>query len=373
VVTRFAVIGVGANVFDLHARAIRSSGVELVGVADINLQAAQRRADELGCPAFASHTELLAATKPQAVAIVVPHPFHAAIAIDCVNAGAHVLVEKPIADEISEADRMIQAARQEKRLLAVNLQHRTRAEIRAAKRLIDEGRLGTIQRVEMNAIWTRTARYYQLAGWRGTWRGEGGGVLMNQSPHSLDLVCHLAGQPRRVAAWNRTLYHKIETEDTAVAMLEWSNGALGSILVSTAMAGEPERLEIAGTHGGLRIGRRGLQVWEADPDLREFLATSPDPFGKPELRPVKVDVAGDPGEGDHRAIYANFVAAIEDGAPLVADGVQGRLSLELANAMIYSSATGQQVELPLDRQAYHRLLADLRKQPIGASRPDEEK
>ena len=95
----------------------------------------------------------------------------------------------------------------------MNFQQRTRAEIRTAKRLISSGQLGDIQRVEMVAIWTRTARYYQMAGWRGTWRGEGGGVLMNQSPHSLDLVCHLAGQPGRVTAWNRTLFHAIGTLD----------------------------------------------------------------------------------------------------------------------------------------------------------------
>jgi predicted dehydrogenase len=367
-VTRFAVIGVGANVFDLHARAIRTSGLELVGVADVNRQAADKRAEQLGCPAFLDHRELLSATRPEAVAVLVPHPFHAAITIDCLEAGAHVLVEKPIADEVAQADRMIQTAREVDRLLAVNLQHRTRPEVRAAKRLIQQGQLGSMQRVQMNAIWTRTARYYQLAGWRGTWRGEGGGVLMNQSPHSLDLVCHLAGQPRQVTAWDRTRYHAIETEDTAVALLEWSDGALGSLLVSTAMAGEPERLEIGGTRGVLQLSRGELQFWQAQDDLRDFLATSPDPFGKPVLRAVNVDVEVEVGGGEHSAIYANFLDAIEHGVPLVADGAEGRLSLELANAMIYSSATDQRVELPLDRQAYTRLLSDLRKQPLAAKR-----
>jgi predicted dehydrogenase len=359
-VTRFAVVGVGANVFDLHATAIRSTDLEVVGVADINQPAAEERAEQLGCPAFADHRQLLESTRPEAVAVLAPHPFHAAIAIDCLNAGAHVLVEKPIADEVAEADRMIATAASAGRLLAVNLQHRTRPEVRAAKRLIDDGRLGAIQRVQMNAIWTRTARYYQLAGWRGTWQGEGGGVLMNQSPHSLDLVCHLAGQPSRVTAWNRTLLHAIETEDTSSALLEWSNGALGSLLVSTAMAGEAERLEIGGTRGVVLIERGVLQFSEADDDLREFLASSPEPFARPVLRGRDMDVSAVPGGGGHVAIYANFLAAIESGPGLVADGVQGRLSLELANAMIYSSATGQQVALPLDRQAYHRLLSDFR-------------
>jgi predicted dehydrogenase len=357
-VPRFAVIGVGANVFNMHAPALQSRDIEIVGVCDVNLEAAERQAERFGCPSFADHREMLAAVRPDAAAVLAPHPFHPAIAIDCLNAGAHVLVEKPIAVQVAEADRMIEAASQAGRLLAVNLQQRTRGEIRTARKLIESGRLGQIQRVEMIAIWTRTARYYAQAGWRGTWHGEGGGVLMNQSPHSLDLVCHLVGQPARVVAWNRTLFHAIETEDTSLAMLEWADGALGTLLVSTAQAGEPERLEIAGTRGVLQLSRGGLRLFEADTDLRAFLAESPEPFGKPVLEPK--DVALEPGSGDHTAIYANFLEAMDHGAPLVADGAQGRMSLELANALIYSSATNAEVRLPLDRAAYAALLDRLR-------------
>ncbi len=389
-VPRFAVVGVGANVFNMHAPALQSSEIEIAAVCDVNLAAAERQAERFGCPYFADHREMLAAIRPDAVAVLAPHPFHAAIAIDCLNAGAHVLVEKPIAVQVAEADRMIAAAEQAGRLLAVNLQHRTRGEIRTAKKLIESGRLGQIQRVEMVAIWTRTAAYYAEAGWRGTWQGEGGGVLMNQSPHSLDLVCHLVGQPSRVVAWNRTMFHHIETEDTSLAMLEWSadgtasasaataaagatsaaagatssagasqaEGAVGTLLVSTAQVGEPERLEIAGTRGVLQLTRGGLRLFEADTDLRTFLAENPAPFAKPELVPQ--DVPLESGSGDHAAIYANFLDAINNGAPLVADGAQGRMSLELANALIYSSATNTQVPLPLDRAAYADLLDRLR-------------
>lgn len=372
-VPRFAVVGVGANVFNMHAPALQSSAIEIAAVCDVNLAAAERQAERFGCPYFADHREMLAATRPDAVAVLAPHPFHAAIAIDCLNAGAHVLVEKPIAVQVAEADRMIAAAEQAGRLLAVNLQQRTRGEIRTAKKLIESGRLGQIQRVEMVAIWTRTAAYYALAGWRGTWQGEGGGVLMNQSPHNLDLVCHLVGQPSRVVAWNRTMFHHIETEDTSLAMLEWSTdgaaasdsaakhaaGALGTLLVSTAQVGESERLEIAGTRGVLQVTRGGLRLFEADTDLRTFLAENPAPFAKPELVPQ--DVPLESGSGDHAAIYANFLDAITNGAPLVADGAQGRMSLELANALIYSSATNSQVPLPLDRAAYADLLDRLRR------------
>jgi predicted dehydrogenase len=181
---------------------------------------------------------------------------------------------------------------------------------------------------------------------------------MNQSPHSLDLVCHLVGQPGRVIAWNRTLFHNIETEDTSMAMLEWPNDALGTLLVSTAQAGDPERLEIAGTRGILQITHGGVRLLEADTDLHTFLAESDDPFGNLAMEPRHVSV--EPGSGDHSAIYANFLDAIHRGTPLVADGEEGRLSLELANALIYSSHTGQAVSLPLDRSAYGALLDELR-------------
>ena len=355
---RFAIIGVGANVFSMHAPALKANSLEVVGVADVNLDAARHRAEELGCPYFADHRELVSRERPEAVAIMAPHPLHAAIAIDCLEAGAHVLVEKPIAVAVAEADQMIECAASQRHLLAINLQHRTRSEVRTAKKLIESGRLGKLQRIQMTAIWTRTARYYRLAGWRGTWRGEGGGVLMNQSPHTLDLICHLAGQPSRVVAWNRTLYHDIQTEDTSLAMLEWPNGALGTLLVSTAQAGDAERLEIAGTRGVLELGRGGLKLLEADEDLRAFLAEHDNPFGKPPLK--QREVALEPGSGDHAAIYANFLDAIEHGVPLVADGADGRLSLELANALIYSSATDQPVTLPLDRATYTALLDRLR-------------
>jgi predicted dehydrogenase len=409
-VPRFAVVGVGANVFNMHAPALQSSGqIEIAAVCDVNLAAAERQAERFGCPYFADHREMLAAVRPEAVSVLAPHPFHATIAIDCLHAGAHVLVEKPIAVHVAEADRMIDAAAQAGRLLAVNLQHRTRGEIRTAKKLIESGRLGQIQRVEMVAIWTRTARYYAQAGWRGTWQGEGGGVLMNQSPHSLDLVCHLVGQPSRVVAWNRTVFHQIETEDTSLAMLEWSaagtpgtagtaatpatagaaasaggaasaagadsatggaDGALGTLLVSTAQMGEPERLEIAGTRGVLQLTRGGLHLLQADTDLRTFLAESPEPFGKPSLAPHAISV--EPGSGDHQAIYANFLDAITHGTPLVADGAQGRLSLELANALIYSSATKSEVRLPLDRAAYADLLDRLRAPPPPRQSPEND-
>ena len=360
---RHVIIGVGASVLSMHRPALQLDTVELVGASDVDQARGQARAQELGCPFYADYRRMLAETRPDVGVIVTPHPFHAPIAIDCLQAGCHVLVEKPMAVHVAEADAMIEAAQRAGRLLAVNFQQRLRPEVRAVRALIDEGRLGQVQYLHMVATWTRTAIYYAVAPWRGTWAGEGGGVLLNQAPHNLDMVCYLLGSPARVAAWTRTRCHRIETEDTAQAMLEWPGGALGTLHVSTAEAGLGQRLDIVGTRGALQLGRGGPSFEQLEDDVREHIARCPDPFQAPSQAPVAVPVA--PGTGDHAAIYRNLHQAILEGTPLAADGQEGRRSLELANAMIYSSHTGQPVELPLDRARYAALLEDLKARAAG--------
>lgn len=360
---RIAVIGAGALVFGMHRAALTSGLVEVLAVADIDPARGQERAAELGCPFYTDEVQMLAERRPEAVVIMTPHPFHARHAITCLRASCHVLVEKPMAVQVAEADAMIAAAEQAGRLLAVNVQWRHRPEVRAARELIASGRLGRIQRVELVATWTRSAAYYRSAAWRATWAGEGGGVLLNQAPHHLDLLCFLLGPPRRVVAWTRTLLHAIETEDTAQAMLEWADGALGMVHLSTAEAGLPERLEIVGTGGQLRLARGSLEVETFEPDVRAYIATSQEFFSAPAARPLAVTLPA--GTADHLAVYRNLVDAVRHGAPLAADGVAGRQSLELANAMILSSYTGEQVTLPLDRQRYAALLAELQAGRVG--------
>jgi predicted dehydrogenase len=370
---RHVVIGVGAGIFFLHKAALAQlPEAELVGVADINVQSGQQRADELGVPFYPEHQTMLADLKPDVTSVITPHPSHAQLSLDALEAGSHVLVEKPIAVKVDEADRMIAAAAANNRLLAVNFQHRFRPEVMAIHKLLHEGGLGQILRVTVVEPWHRTAVYFRNAGWRGTWRGEGGGVLMNQAPHGLDLICFLLGMPRRVAAWTRTIHHEIETEDTITAMLEWEGGALGSIYMSTVEAGE-RRMEIAGTGGTLLLGETGITYKRFEPDLFEHIATSQNPFGSPAQ--VAAMLAIDPQDGPgghaaaesaavgavagHDAVYRNLYDAILHGAPLRCDGRQGRHSLELANAMIYSSQTNRQVEMPLDREGYEALLTKL--------------
>jgi predicted dehydrogenase len=342
----------------MHRPAFSLPAVQLVGVADVNAELARRRADELGCPAFTEYRALLEGSRPDVVVVMTPHPYHAEIAIAALEAGCHVLCEKPMAVHVGEADAMIEAADRAGRLLAVSLQFRHRPEVVAAKRLVDDGALGELQRVDVLACWTRATRYYRQTPWRGTWKGEGGGVLMNQAPHNLDLACYLAGPPRRVVAWTRTRLQPIEAEDTAHAMLEWAGGAFGSVHVSTAEADTGDRIELLGTGGRLVIRPGSLEVELFEPDLRRHVEETDVLWSSPPARPLPVELP--PGEADHAAVYRDLHAAILEGAPLRSDGAQGRLSLELANAITLSSQRGVAVDLPLDRAAYAALLEELR-------------
>jgi predicted dehydrogenase len=363
---RHVVIGVGAGVLAMHRPGLELDTTRLAGVSDLNVTLGRERAEELGCAFYADYRAMLAELEPEVAVVLTPHPFHAAIAGDCLRAGAHVLVEKPMAVEVAEADAMIAAAEEAGRLLAVSFQQRCRSEVRAAKRLLAEGALGRVQHLDMTLAWPRTKAYYASAGWRATWRGEGGGVLMNQAPHNLDLIVYLLGSPRRVVAWTRTLLHAVEVEDTVQAMLEWGpseartgvDGALGSLHISTAEAGRPERLEIVGTAGRLMLARDGLHLEVFETDFRRFVLESAERFAGPASETKTVSLEA--GEEGHLAVYRNLHEAVLLGTPLVCNGTGGRGSLELANAMIYSSHAGREVELPLDRKAYAALLEELK-------------
>jgi predicted dehydrogenase len=354
----FAIIGVGANVFHRHRPALHLPDVKVIAVSDVHASVGQQRAAELGCAFYADYQQLLDQARPEVVVIMTPHTLHARIAIDCLQAGCHVLVEKPMAVQVVEADAMIEAANRSQRLLGVILQHRFRPEVRAAHKLIREGLLGDIQHVELSAAWPRPARYYQSASWRGTWTGEGGGVVMNQAPHHLDLLCHLVGMPDRVFSWTRNLLHQIETEDTVQAMLEWPNGALGSLCISTAFADQSESIKIVGSAGFLAIHNGELSYFRFDPDMHDFALSYVE---QPLPLAQHIPLALPSGAGNHAAVYRNFCDAIEHKDDFISTGEEARMSLEVANSLIYSGYTGTMAELPLDRQRYAALLATLQR------------
>src|SRR5690606_28147526 len=180
------------------------------------------------------------------VAVLTPHPSHAYLAAASLAAAAHVLVEKPMAVSTSEADAMIEAAALAGRLLAVSFQHRFSPMTERLHSLATSGDVGELLRIEVREPWLRTAAYFSRARWRATWRGEGGGVLLNQAPHALDLLCHLMGPPPRVTGMTRTQRHAIECEDCAHALLQWESGAIGYFSSSTTEPETGRRLELVG-------------------------------------------------------------------------------------------------------------------------------
>ena len=353
---RVVAIGAAAHIFGSHMRGLAAVDARVVGVQDVDQERLRPVAERLGCPAFADLGALLQ-TEADLAVITAPHPFHADLSIQCLRAGLDVLVEKPIAVEVAEADRMVEEASRLGRTLAVCFQHRLRPEVQAARRLVQEGAVGEVQRVDLLATWPRRAGYFTSAPWRGSWRGEGGGVLINQGQHDLDVLCYVAGQPNRIVSWQRTQLHAIETEDTVSAMVEWPSGAVGFIHISTAESDEEQRLELTGTGGRLRLTKGRLELIRNDVDVRDYAVSPGNPYEAPPTLDPEI-VTGE--EVSHPAIYRDLVAARTAGREPVAPGHSALLTLELTNALTYSARTGQEVRLPLDRAAYGKLLRSLR-------------
>ena len=340
---RYGVIGSGV-VAPLHLDAIAAlDDAELVGVASLE-------------PDTLSNDELFALA-PDVLVICTPHPTHAALTIRALEQGAHVLVEKPLAPEAREADTMIDAAERAGRLLGVCFQQRFRPVIMAAKRLVDEGRLGELVRASIVDPLYRPNAYYATAAWRGTWTGEGGGVLMNQAPHTLDLLCHLAGPPTRVWGDARRRSQPMEAEDTASALLAYANGAVGTLAVSTVEPGV-QRIELVGDRGRVEIVGESLAFERFEPALAEHLRTETEMFAAPDQIAEEVELPEE--TGDHFAVHRDFARAVREGGEPRVPAREALWSLELANAITLSTHTGRAERLPVDRDAYAALLADLR-------------
>jgi UDP-N-acetyl-2-amino-2-deoxyglucuronate dehydrogenase len=362
---RYVVIGVGASIFPTHRRAQVAEDTNVVAVCDQRVERGKQRAAEIGCAFYEDYHVMLAETKPDAAIIVTEHPAHPAIAIDCLRAGCHVLVEKPMAADVAAADAMIAEADKSGRILAVNLQHRFRPAVEKARQLVADGAIGPLVRTLSIEPWYRTAYYYRLDAWRASWTGGGGGVLLNQAPHTLDTLCHLAGMPRKVWGWVRTLYHSVDSEDTAQAMFEYPNGAPGYLTASTVEYGVQPRLQIAGEKGTIELAGNQLTIHRSIPSTREYMFSSTEMFGHPETHSETLDIPD--SSGGHQAVYRDFAAAIREGRQPRSNGREGLMSLELANAITLSSYDDRAVTLPLGRAAYGALLADLQaaRRPIN--------
>ena len=355
---RLGIVGAG-TMGSGHIRTLGSGrvrGARLAAVCDINPKALQGHGD---VPTFTNSNELIASGKVDAVLIATPHYFHTTIGIAALSAGLHVLVEKPISVHKADCERLIAAHRNPKQVFAAMFNQRTDPVYRELRRMIGEGEIGSLFRVSwIITNWFRTHAYYTSGDWRATWGGEGGGVLLNQCPHQLDLWQWLFGMPRKVHAFaSFGKRHPIEVEDEVTAYLEYASGATGTFVTTTGEYPGTNRLEIAGDRGRIVLEGDRLSQDRTVVRVTDYSRTSPERFKGPDLWRSEV-LAGSRGE-QHAGIIQNFVDAVADGAPLIAPAAEGIRSVELANAMLYSALEGRTIDLPLDGAAYEGRLKAL--------------
>jgi predicted dehydrogenase len=331
----------------------------LTAVCDIVPEVCREKSEQYEVPGFVDHTELLDSGLVDAVIVATPHYFHPPIAIDAFSRGLHVLSEKPIAVTVSAADEMIAAAKSSGLKFAVMYQMRTEPVYIAARRIIESGALGELYRTCMVMGWYRSQAYYDSGGWRATWTGEGGGVLINQAPHLLDIYAWLAGLPAEVHGQVRTRLHDIEVEDEAFAFLTYANGAHGYLYASTTEAPGINLLEIAGDKSKLRIQDGKLQFWTLDVARSEHSRSEGQMWGEPRATEHEVELPQ--SDSGHRAITANFADAILTGAPLIAPGPDGLNAMELINGLILSGKRGKPVSVPVERAEYDGLIDELQR------------
>ena len=353
---RLAVVGLN-GIGKLHMRNVENlDKVELAAVCDIVPERAQAAAEQYGCLAYTDSNALLKDRVCDAVVIATPHYDHTTIGIAALESGHHVLVEKPISVHKADCERLIAAHKDKGLVFAAMFNQRTDPHYRKIKQLVDEGEVGDFLRISMIiTTWFRTQTYYDSGGWRATWAGEGGGVLLNQCPHNLDLLQWICGMPSKVwAMCHLGKRHNIEVEDEVTAYLEYPNGCTGVFVTSTGEAPGTNRFEIAGENGKLVLEDGQLTFARNEISAIEFLRTSEELFAKPGVSVETFDIEGHGRQ--HIEILENFCDAILEGKALIAPAEEGIHSVELANAILYSSLIGEPVELPLDGAAFEREL-----------------
>jgi predicted dehydrogenase len=339
---------VGAGMIStFHAKAIAdTANGKLIGCYDRSGERAEQFAAANHCRAYATLEEMLADPAISAVAICTPSGAHLEPAVAAAEAGKHVIVEKPLEVTIEKCDAIIAACNKANVKLAATFQSRFHKSSQLMKAAVDAGRFGKITMGDAYVKWYRSQEYYDSGAWRGTWALDGGGALMNQAIHSVDLLLWLMGPAKRVSAMMNTLTHeRIEVEDIVVANVMFESGALGVVeATTTAFPGALKRVEIAGSEGSAVLEEEDIIQWtfrnetDADQTIRESMAGQNQTGGG----------ASDPsaiGHHGHTEVFNDFLDAIEhDREPLV-NGVEGRRSVELICAIYESAKTGRTIEM----------------------------
>jgi predicted dehydrogenase len=340
---KFGIIGtgVGAN-FCAQGISMITDTAELVAVTSQREERAKEFASKWDLKFwYTDHKEMLQKADIDAVIISSPHYLHYPMALDAMKMGKHVLVDKPMAINLKEADEMIEEAQIRHVKLGVTLQSRFDPTFRKVKAAVEGGKFGRLILGEAVVEWFRTQEYYETSPWRGRWTTEGGGALINQAIHTIDLLLWIMGQPKYLWAQIDTFAHEIEVEDLAVAVVRFDNGALGVIQGSTAIyPGLPTRLEIHGTEGTAIIEGETLKRWSVvgeEEIMAEGTKAGLKSWSRPEALPAT----------NHASLIKDFAQAIlEDKEPYV-NGAEGRKSLELIRAIYKSGKTQSRVDFPL--------------------------
>jgi len=351
---RFGVIGTG-GMGQGHCNTIRRiRDARVTAVCDIDAAVAEDVGKRHKVPWFTSHRDLIRSALCDAVIVATPHPVRPPIAVDAMRAGLHLLSEKPLSERISTADRMLATARKTGVAFAVMFQRRTEPALTKAISIVRGGELGKMHRITMISPEYRSQAYYDSGGWRATWSGEGGGVMMNQSPHILDIFVQLGGCPSTVYGRTETRQHDIEVEDLAEAMLTYPDGGTGYLYCSTLEAGPGQMLEVFGEEGKLVYRNGELKQYRFDTPIAAFTRKNKSMWAAPKCVEKTLRIGKRPS--GHREIIKNFVRHLLQGEALITPGEDGIHSLELANAVWLSADRGAPVSIPLSRRAYDDFL-----------------
>ena len=356
---RLGIIGLG-NIGQHHFGYLTAGKVSRAELAAVSDAVPSKLDRYLPLKTFTDGEELIRSGLVDAVIIATPHYQHTTLGIAALKQGLHVMVEKPISAHKADAERLIATHKQHpKQVFAGMFQLRAEPRYLKIQKLIQTGELGEIVRMSwIMTDWFRTEAYYASGGWRATWKGEGGGVLLNQCLHNLDAMQWLLGMPARVRGFCQLgRFHDVEVEDNVSAYLEYPNGATGTFVSSTGEAPGTNRFEIVGTRGKVVLERDRISFTRNEADMIQFSRSSKLGFAKPEVWDVEIPFENAPNA--HATLMQNFVNAILDGEPLIAPGEEGIHSVELANVILYSSLIDQPVALPMDSAAYEQKLNQL--------------
>jgi UDP-N-acetyl-2-amino-2-deoxyglucuronate dehydrogenase len=342
------IIGCGM-IANFHARAVADiRGASVVACFDTHTPAADRLADEVGCTAYHDLDAMLRDPRVDVVTIGTPSGAHMEPALAAAAAGKHVIVEKPLEITLKRCDRIIEACRRHGVVLSTIFPSRFHESARVLKQAVDQGRFGTLTIGDAYVKWYRTQQYYDSGAWRGTWKLDGGGALMNQAIHSVDLLAWLMGPVQDISARVALLAHeRIEVEDTAVASLRFENGALGVIEATTAAyPGALKRIEIHGSNGSAVLEEEDITAWNFARPTRADQMLLTRMAGRTKTGGGAADPAAI-GHHGHTAQFKDVLHAIRTGSTPLVDGQEGRRSVEIILAIYKAAETGRTITLPL--------------------------